>query len=481
MSLRVTRRGLLLGMGAAALSGAGIPTAAASERGPAERLFGSISEMAGFGPRFTGGSAHRRYLDWVQYRLETLGLTVKRYPVPLDGWWARSWSLRVTDAQGRTQHIPVAYYRPHSGETAPSGVTAKLVDVGAGTEQDYTAKDVRGRIVLADFAVTRAKVSGLFPLTDHYEPPDRQQEAGAEDYTRIAFASVPPSLELARQHGAVAMVDVIDLPPQEAAGQYSPHQQAYAGLPALHLDRDQGARLRAVLAQGPVTATLVLDAAHRQTTTDYLVAELPGSGRIPGAVLVGTHTDGQNAVEENGGPVLLALARYFCRLPASRRPRDLLFVLSPNHMCSDVASVKLDRWLTQHQELTSRITHAITPEHLGTLDWVNDPSGGYGPNGLTEIAGLGVGNSDALTSLVIDQVQRSRLDRSSVLRPYAGGLYGEGTYPYQLGIPTVQYISGPTYLVQVAPGDHLDKLSPTRLYAQTRFLADLVTRILSST
>jgi len=89
---------------------------------------------------------------------------------------------------------------------------------------------------------------------------------------------VPPSLELARQRGAVAMVDVIDLPPREAAGQYSPHQQAYAGLPALHLDRDQGARLRTLLAQGPVDATLVLDATHRPTTTDYLVAELPAAG-----------------------------------------------------------------------------------------------------------------------------------------------------------------------------------------------------------
>jgi len=63
-----------------------------------------------------------------------------------------------------------------------------------------------------------------------------------------------------------------------------------------------------------------------------------------------------------------------------------------------------------------------------------------------------------------------------VLRPYAGGtVRRRETYPYQLGIPTVQYISGPTYLVPgPPPRDHLDKLSPSRLHAQTKFWADLV-------
>jgi len=126
--------------------------------------------------------AHRRYLDWLQHRLETLGLTLKRYPVALGrlvgamvvvcGSPTRG-AGRSTSRWRTTGHIPGKQSRP--------GWTAKLVDVGAGTQQDYAGKDVRGTIVLADFAVTRAKVSSLFPLTDHYEPPDRQQEAGAED------------------------------------------------------------------------------------------------------------------------------------------------------------------------------------------------------------------------------------------------------------------------------------------------------------
>ncbi|MEU5876330.1 hypothetical protein [Spirillospora sp. NPDC047279] len=447
----------------------------------ARTLFRWVEEMADLGPRFVGGTAHRRYLRMVERRLESYGLEVRRHPVPLDQWEARSWSLEVTDARGGAHTIPVAYHRPYSGETTRHGVRGELVDVKAGLAADYAGKEVNGRIVVADFAFPRIPFGAVFPLADHIHRPGQAAELAAEDYTRI-WQSTParPSLDLAKQNGAIAMIDVVDLVPEHARGQFSPHQQPRAGLPALHLDKVQGRRLRELMAEGPVTATLTLRARTRSSTIDYLTAELPGNGSLPGAVMVGTHTDGQNAIEENGVPAVLALAKYLTRLPRAGRPRDVVLVLSPNHMNSHQDSPDLRTWLERHPGIRDRLVASLVPEHLGALGWAeNATTGEYGPTGRSEPAVIGTGNSAALTALVVDQVKRDDLGRTAVLKPFNGGLYGEATYPYQLGIPTATLISGPTYLVQVSEDGALDRIDRDLMHRQTVFLAHLLTRMLA--
>ncbi|KJE21648.1 hypothetical protein FF36_03981 [Frankia torreyi] len=475
-------------------------------------LWSWTERMAGHGPRLPGSDAHRRHIDDLAERLAGYGLTVTRHPTRLSAWLADSWSLRVVDGDGRSHTVPVAAYRPHSGETPARGVTAAVVDVGAGDEPDYRRTPVAGAIVLADGAVARLSASVLGDLADHVHPPEARSGLANEDYSRVWLGVPPqPSLETARRHGAVAMIEILHLSPALAAGQYTPHQQEHAALPTLHVDAEQGARLRSLLARGPLTATLTLTASRRETTVDYLTALLPGSGApppapartrapvpaptpagptratgaaeprlTPGAVLVATHTDGQNAVEENGGPALLALAEYFSRFPARDRPRDLLFLFSPNHMVSEAATVKPDAWLRGHPEIMNNVAMALAAEHLGTMAW--DDRGGtaaYRPTGRSELVTVPVGHSDTLRELAIDEVKASDLTRSAVLRPFQNGLYGEGTFPYRLGIPTIAFISGPAYLVQVAPGDNLDKLDRALLHRHTLFLARLLSRMLA--
>ncbi|GAA2614704.1 PA domain-containing protein [Actinomadura fulvescens] len=474
--------------GAALAGGLGASDASAAAAGgrapelvDARTLFGWVEEMSELGPRFAGSRAHRRYLSLVVRRLQSYGLNVRRHPVPLDQWEARTWSLKATGADGRTHTIPVAYYRPYSGETPARGVRGDLVDVRAGQAADYQGKDVRGRIVVADYPMTRTGGSAIAPLVEHVHRPEQAAQFATEDYTRV-WRAVPEqlSLDLAKRNGAIAMVDVMDLAPEHARGQFSPHQQPQTGLPALHLDRVQGRRLRELMKAGPVTATLTLTAAKKNSTIDYLTAELRGSGTLPGAVLVGTHTDGQNAIEENGVPAIVALAKYFARVPLSERPRDLVFVFSPNHMNSHRDTPDLAAWLTRNAGIRERIVAALVPEHLGALGWSEDPAtGAFRPTGRSEPAVVGTGNSAALTALAIDQVRRDDLERTVVLKPFDNGLYGEATYPYRLGIPTATLISGPAYLVQVAPDGHLDKIDPDLMHRQTVFLSHLLSRMLA--
>ena len=51
-----------------------------------------------------------------------------------------------------------------------------------------------------------------------------------------------------------------------------------------------------------------------------------------------------------------------------------------------------------------------------------------------------------------------------------GGFYGDRTYPYLVGLPTIAYLSGPNYLVQVDDGDNLDKLDEVLMHRQPHLL-----------
>jgi hypothetical protein len=193
-----------------------------------------------------------------------------------------------------------------------------------------------------------------------------------------------------------------------------------------------------------------------------------------------THTDGQNGTEENGGPALLALARYLTNLPRRCRPRDVTLLFSPNHMTSTASTLKPDTWLRQHPEILQPVAMALVAEHLGALAWDDDPvTGRYRASGYSELAAIPVGNSEVLKRVAIEEVQAADLRRAAVVRPREGGLYGEGTFAYRLGVPTIAFITGPSYLVQVTDDGDLDKLDRHLMHEQLVFLARVLSRMLN--
>lgn len=475
--------GSSLGLAAGLGIGTAAPGHASGGARRAEDLFELVSEMNAFGPRFPGNTAHARYLDWLQDHLERLGFSVRRYPVGLAGWWTRNWSLRITDATGQSERIPVAYYRPHSGQTGPEGVAGELVDLGAAKDLDYLRANATGKIVVADLTTPSVPAGILSPVIDYFEPPAQLPGVLTEDFTRIAFnigLQNIPDLKLAKRHGAIGMLNIIDMPPEEAAGQYYFHQQTLDGLPALHLDAEQGKRLRERMWHGPITANLVLEADRGPTTIEFLLAELPGNGGKPGAAVLATHSDGQNAVEENGGPAILDMARHFAALPREQRARDLVCFFAPNHMTAYESSPHSSEFLKQHPDFAARVNSALFIEHLGAMNWENNRiTGSYGPTGRTEIGAMAVGNSPQLHDTAIKELRASKLERTAVIRPLGNTLYGEAIDFFRAGLPTAGFISAPTYLVQVAEDGHLNKLSPSRLRQQTDYLTRVAAGMLN--
>lgn len=263
--------------------------------------------MARLGPKYTGNAAHTTFVDFLAAEFVAAGCDVVRDSYTLPRWDARRWSIAIEPSSGARVTAPVTSYFPYSGETSASGVSGPLRFAGASPR--FALDDLKGSVALIEFATATRdwarlyKPWGVHPTTETFPPSLKPARGGVSDLTPFAKA------------GAVAVIlSWTDISDANAADQYTPFSRPPQGIPGLYVGRDTGARLKALAADG-ARATVVLEADRfPDTRTDTLLATLPGSSPDE-AIIVNTHTDGPNATEENGALGILALAKYFAKLP----------------------------------------------------------------------------------------------------------------------------------------------------------------------
>ncbi|PLY45839.1 hypothetical protein CSZ94_04415 [Janthinobacterium sp. ROICE36] len=87
-----------------------------------------------------------------------------------------------------------------------------------------------------------------------------------------------------------------------------------------------------------------------------------------------SHTDGPNALADNGPNAIVDMAQYLARLPRDSLPRSIMLLLSSGHLAGDVG---IEQFIDHHNDdgLTQRIRAMLTIEHLGALEWLPDSNG----------------------------------------------------------------------------------------------------------
>jgi hypothetical protein len=487
----LTRRALLgRGLAAApALALAGVPggALAARRRRPRwtfadpGRLRREVTEMVELGPRLTATSPHLQFTDALEDGFRAAGCTVTRDPYPFDQWIARRSSLDVVSGPSAGP-VPVASEYTYSGQTGPQGVTGELVYLGpAPSDGDAVAGllagvpgGLAGRIVLMDAPVAPLTVGSLDPLLTYRHDPDRTISE-TDDYKRAWTTLLTiPRLDAFKAAGAAGVVLSLDASAANAAGQYTPFIWGYADLPALIVDRETGARLRRAAAGVP-KVRLVLEATLRRTSSDSLVATLPGNGSTDELLIVNTHTDGQNAFEENGGIACVELARRAKALGRSRRDRTLVFCCSTGHF-SGGGQPQTQGFIDDHPELIARAAAALTIEHFGAREWLDDARG-YHPTGQIEIGAI-FHSQTGIVPPAIASLKSADLRRTELLRPAAVTFFGVGAALHEKGVPSVAFIAGPNCLLALEGTEgHLDKLDGRRFAREVRWSADLLDRL----
>ncbi len=379
------------------------------------------------GVRATATPNHRRFVDWLDRRMRGLrGFRVRSVDFRINRWDHRSTMLRLQGAD-----LPVAGPIPYSRATGPAGVTAPLVYVPA--DEPITAANAAGRIVVRDRPI-RAPRNERVALDD----------AGAA--------------------GASGLLFVMDVPRRQARGFYRPYDGVDWKVPGAYLGVDEGQRVKAAVAGGrQVEATLAVQATRKPARTRMLLATL--RGRSPQKLVVESHTDGVNAVWDNGPIVMLAMARYLSGLPLACRPRTVQFAFTTGHLYQTKSSAK---WLAKRldrQYDEGRVAGVLAVEHFGARAYdpvprTDGPGVEMRATGRHEVLAVGVTESSRLREAVARHVRDIMpaavipgLDPPDPKRvPEYCSFGGEGGPYNQRLIPTVGAISGPDVLFAPAFG-----------------------------
>jgi hypothetical protein len=419
------------------------------------------------GLRDTGGPAHERYVSALYRRLKAAGVRQVYFePVKLDRWTVDSWGLEIVGG-AHAGPVPVGSYIPYSGATPPAGVTAPMVYLPPGAKPDAS---LAGKIVVFDvpsFAVPeRLTVASAVGV---YDPkPDR--DPNAPMVRPYIFFSAVHKMELALNAvGAAGMVAITDRPMT-----YVPYDRDLYKVPGLYVGPAAGAKLKALAAQNP-SLRLKLPAKVETVQTRNLIGVIPGMSDE--LMVLNSHTDGTNGIEDNGPNAIVDMAQYLARLPKAARPRSIMIMLSSGHFA---AGVGIEGFVDKHagDGLLNRIAAAITIEHLGAEEWAPDAGGKLVATGKFEPAALFTPNISALIAAAEKMQRDADAGPSRVALPTSPNgrgtandnvWPGEGQYFWgRARIPTVNYITGPYYLLDWGPGvTTSDKVDYDRIHRET--------------
>ena len=466
-----------------------------------QQIRGDVQRMVDFGPRLTGSDSHTRYIEWLEQEFSRAGLNLldcDQYQT--ERWLAEDVALEILAGPGKGA-ARVATYYPRSQETGAEGIDGPLVYAGTlpspglsvgpgGLEglalalQRYPdevaawaqalpggAGKLAGSIVLVDVPAPAALTTGIFVLGANslYWPGHTDADWADGDFKRTWIVPGATGIPTAgfQALGAKGVVFILDCSYAALQGCYAPFESAFEPVPAVFLDRDEGARLRQLAATAP-QSRLTLTASRTKAPTRSVTAVLPG--RSTETMILNTHTDGQNFVEENGGVAFVALARHFASLPAAERPeRTLVFAAWPGHMSADLPQTQ--GWIDEHQDLVKRAAAAITVEHLGCTEWVDDPDAGYRATGQPE-ALAAYASYGQVQQIVGAAAIKNNVPRTAVERP--GAQFGVGGQFQAAGVPQVGLIAGPEYLVTISPNGEIDKFDADLAARQIAWIADMI-------
>lgn len=297
-----------------------------------DRLHGWVRDLTEFQPRWAGYPQEEMAGEWLAQRLTDAGIDTQIHPYAMRKWEFSDWEVNLIEDGIPVRLNSFPMWSTHAGEG-----TAEMVDVGLGTEPELLAKDLEGKV---------AVVTGRALIN--------------------VFATYPDTYHRAAELGAVAMFVTSDAPDNLIRPTSSgKNLQDGNAIPAFQLGARDLARLRQA-AQAGGQASWKLNAQHVDGITHDVVGHLPGSGELPGTILICAHYDAwfsgalDNATGVSG---LIGLAEHFASLPIEQRPRDMIFLGVTGHDAGYPYG-GVQNWVKENETLIPDIELFVNLDHL---------------------------------------------------------------------------------------------------------------------
>lgn len=441
-----------------------------------------VTDLCALGPHRRPGTPEGVAAEeWVADRFRDLGLADVRFqPIPISVWRPARWSLTV---DGVT--IPCGFML-NSGFTAEAGVSAPLVYAGLGQSADFAGLEVAGRIVVCDADIADTSFNGggareylrsdpaadigPWSIAERFPSNMVGEFAGILGYGRDAYRR-------ARSLGAKGFVMVLGRRASTTAALYWAYDGTMRDLPGLYVGRDQRDALLAAAAAGR-PATLVQTGAVTAGTMRNITGRLRGSAG--GTLILQTHHDSPHlgAVEDGTGlACLFAQAWAWSRVPAARRPGDIVFFASAGHFYGGQGAAE---FAAANRALVDAARAAYCVEHLGAREADAGADGVYRHTGRPQSSTIYTGGDPFVLATVMRALAGEPPRATTVERPLLdlpltdiGGLVGTSKGAARPdGIPYASWIAAPLYLID--DGDTIERIDPDRLAAAARTVARLL-------
>ncbi|MEE1247159.1 MAG: hypothetical protein UHL70_07850 [Acutalibacteraceae bacterium] len=436
-----------------------------------ELLQKEVEKMNSFGVRLTGTKAQRNFIKYLKEQIHSMGIETFSDPSRFMRWEETNKKLVIKDLDEETE-IPISSAFPYSGRTPAEGITAELTLV---KEKHVGYLNTADKIAVVEvdeldflpseiaFNERERSIPEGLSLPSHYNGP-----------VATAFVNFP-FLKMAKLAGAKAVICIWKgINDDCIEGQYLPFILDYQGIPAVWVNSKNGQKVIEAAEKGSY-ATLTLEGIideYAKTESFWCVLDGEEEGE---SVIINTHTDGTNCIEENGPIAMLAMIRYLKDKPLKR---SHIFVFATGHFrlpCFknlDGGGVQAtSKWLSAHRshwdgkEGHLKAVAGLSVEHLGCKMWKTE-DGEYKQVGDVETEIVYTGNK------TMDDIYfKSLEDRTKVhtltLRGHNLLHFGEGQPLFNCGIPEIALVTAPDCLCVISDNHEMDKFDADLMFEQT--------------
>ena len=314
-------------------------------------------ELSRHSPRIPGTDNIENARDFIVNKLQSFGLETRLEPINFRGVFYQEWNFKVD-----TPEIQSIISSPQNN-VGFGTVKAEIVDVGRGTDPDYTGKDVKGKIVLINWGT----------LMDHEGPCGRGKR-----YPLLA------SYDEAWTRGVAGMVGYFEDTPGNSLKILEPGIKTTGGsnvtgpaetgedkqfmLPVLHVGRKDALAIKKILAIKPLNASLSIKGKRKVSTVWNVVGKLPGRNKSKDTIVIGAHycSTFEGAICDTVGVVgALEVARQFSKIPWNNRLKTMYFVFSGSHVWIN-CNISSLRFITKHDDMISRISAMLWMDHISS-------------------------------------------------------------------------------------------------------------------
>ena len=444
-----------------------------------ERMLEGMHTMNSFGTRLTGSKGHNDFIKWLKDEIAQMNIPTFSDPFYFTRWEEKNSSIEIIDGNDKI-NIPVSSAYPYSGQTSADGITEELVYVKGIKDAQKTA----GKIAVFDISNINFLPSEIaFDKRSSY-PEDVVLEKKYEGPVITSFVQCFYGIISKLTKAKAVILIWKGLHKDMIEGQYLSFIMDYQKIPMLWVNEDEGKKVIAA-AKANKKAKFVLEAEIEENAfTETFYCILKGKNQKEN-VVVNTHTDGTNCVEENGPIALLELMR---NMKDMELERNHIFVFTTGHFRlphfedrRTGAMQAVSRWLAMHRELWDgkgehmKTVADLTIEHLGCMEW-RDVDGEYKYTGKPEIDLVYTGNK-FMDKLYIDTVKDRKIIRTMTLRGHNALHFGEGQNFFMMGVPEISLCPAPYYLCVVSDSHEMEKFDIDLMTEQTETFAKLIEKI----